>query len=140
MTADETKALLHRWYGEMWAKGRAELIPELVGPTYTRHEMSGTRVVTAEEYRDQTAAFMGQVKIDDLRYGLIAEGDKVCAIGSWRFTPPAEVGADPVSKHWDWVQVFRAENGRLVETWLSGIGMDSNWSDEAWKSIAGVRR
>lgn len=140
MTAHETKALLRRWYDEMWAKGAADLIPELAGPVYTRHEMGGTRRVTAEEYRDQTAAFLTQISVDDLRYSLVAEGDKVCAIGSWRIKPaePVEgVAGDPADagKQWDWVQLFRAEDGRLVETWLSGIGMDSGWQDVAWRSF-----
>jgi hypothetical protein len=135
MTTDETKALLHRWYGEMWSQGRAELIPELAGPIYTRHEMGGTRVVTAEEYRDQTAGLLSKVTIRDLRYGMIAEGDKVCVIGSWRFSGPSESGKDSTPTPWDWVQMFRAENGKLVETWLSGISMESNWSDDTWQSL-----
>lgn len=129
MTAEETKALLTRWYDEMWAERNANLIPELAGPTYTRHEMAGTRVVTAEEYREQSAGFMSQVEIHDLRYALIAEGDKVCALGSWVLN-----GAQ-----WDWVQLFRAENGKLVETWLSGIGMESKWGPDVVAS-AGARR
>lgn len=52
MTTDETKYLLHRWYGEMWGQGQVDLIPELAGPAYTRHEMGGTRTVTAEEVWD----------------------------------------------------------------------------------------
>ncbi len=135
MTADETKALLHRWYGEMWLQGHADLIPELVGPSYTRHEMGGTRIVTAEEYRDQTAAFLAKVTIRDLRYGMVAEGDKVCVIGSWLFSGPADSDTEPLARHWDWVQMFRAEKGKLVETWLSGIGMESNWSDDTWQSL-----
>ena len=135
--AEETKALLRRWYDEMWAKGRAELIPELAGPVYTRHEMGGTRSVTAEEYRDQTAAFMSQIRVESLRYRLVAEGDKVCAIGTWRIKgvdgAPGDWGEE--GKQWDWVQVFRAENGRLVETWLSGIGMESNSQDIVWQSF-----
>ena len=134
MNAEETKALLHRWYGEMWSQGRAELIPELAGPVYTRHEMGGTRTVTAEEYRDQTSRFLTQIQIRDLEYGLVAEGDKVCAIGKWRvFGLPGDDAGE--GKQWDWVQLFRAEQGRLVETWLSGIGMDSNWGDPVWSNL-----
>ena len=122
---EANKALMRRWYDEMWANLDFALIPELAGPTYTRHEMGGTRVVTAEEYRDQTKGVMAAVDIADMRYALIAEGDKVCALGSWTFA-----GA-----HWDWVQLFRAERGRLVETWLSGIGMDSHWGPDAYASV-----
>ena len=134
MKAEETKALLHRWYGEMWSQGKAELIPELAGPTYTRHEMSGTRTVTADEYRDQTAAFMNQITVCDLEYSLIAEGDKVCAIGSWRLVGlPDDTSGE--GKQWDWVQLFRAEHGKLVETWLSGIAMESSWGPATWASL-----
>ncbi len=128
MSTEETKALLRRWYDEMWSKKNANLIPELVGPTYTRHEMGGTRVVTAEEYREQTSPFMAQIEISDLRYSLIAEGDRVCAVGSWKVN----------GKQWDWVQLFRAENGVLVETWLSGIGFESNWGTDVYADLEPV--
>ena len=125
MNAEETKALLRRWYDEMWGKQNPELILELVGPTYTRHEMGGTRVVTPQEYYEQSAGFMSQVKIENFRYVLVAEADKVCALGSWELN-----GA-----HWDWVQLFRGENGKLVETWLSGIGMESQWGPEVYANV-----
>ena len=68
------------------------------------------------------------------RYGLVAEGDRVCAVGSWRLRGlPGDESPD--GKQWDWVQLFRAENGRLVETWLSGIGMDSAWGADTWASL-----
>ena len=117
MSAENTKRVLRRWYDEMWSKKNSDLILELVGPVYTRHEMGGTRTVTPEEYRAQTSGFMAQIEITDMRYSLVAEGDKVCAIGSWKVS----------GKQWDWVQVFRVEDDRLVETWLSGIGMESGW-------------
>ena len=117
MSAENTKRVLRRWYDEMWSKKNSDLILELVGPVSTRHEMGGTRTVTPEEYRAQTSGFMAQIEITDMRYSLVAEGDKVCAIGSWKVS----------GKQWDWVQVFRVEDDRLVETWLSGIGMESGW-------------
>ena len=80
---------------------------------------------------------MTQISVHDLRYSLIAEGDKVCAIGSWvlKGADGTEGPFGPDGKQWDWVQVFRAENGRLVETWLSGIGMESNWQDVTWSNL-----
>jgi hypothetical protein len=138
--AEEAEVVLRRWYDEMWGQLRPELISELVGPVYTRHETGGTRRVTPEEYRAQTTPFMAQISIEDLRYSLIAEGDKVCAVGSWRIKAAegAQGGADvwgPDGKQWDWVQLFRVEGRRLVETWLSGIGMESAWQDEVWKNL-----
>lgn len=120
-TAEESKAALARWYDEMWFRKNFELVPECVGPTYTRHESGGTRTITAEEYRDFLVEHMSAVEIADGRYRLIAEDDHVVAIGSWTFN----------GQQWDWVQAFRVENHKLVETWLSGIGTDTMWGPDA---------
>lgn len=123
MSTEQTKAVLRRWYDEMWSKKNADLIPELAGPVYVRHEPGGTRSVTAEEYREQTAAVCAGWEITDLRYSLVGEGDLVVAIGSWK------INGDPM----DWVQAFRVENGKLVETWLSGIA--KVWDDAVYASL-----
>ena len=122
MPADAAKAVLRRWYDEMWFPGNWSLVTELAGPTYTRHEMGGTRVVTAEEYQEQVRSLCEAVTFTDLRYDLIGEDDRVVAIGTWKVD-----GAQ-----WDWVQAFRARDGKLVETWLSGIGFESNWAPEVF--------
>ena len=62
-TAEESKAALVRWYDEMWFRKNFELVPECVGPNYTRHEPGGTRTITAEEYRDFLVEHMGAVEI-----------------------------------------------------------------------------
>jgi len=128
MSAENPKGVLRRWYDEMWSKKDSGLILELVGPVYTRHEMGGTRSVTPEEYRAQTSGFMEQIEITDMRYSLFAEGDKVCAIGTWKVN----------DNQWDWVQVFRVADDRLVETWLSGIGMESNWTPDVYANTGPV--
>lgn len=121
-TADQTKAVLRRWYDEMWSAKNADLILDLVGPQYVRHEMNGTRSVTPEEYREQVAGLQAAIEISDFRYDLIAEDDRVVAIGTWKVD----------GQQWDWVQAFRVEHGRLVETWLSGIGFESQWGPEVF--------
>ena len=118
-TAEESKAVLGRWYDDMWAKKDFALVPEIAGPLYTRHEASGSRTVTAEEYRDSLLG-LADAEIADLRYHLIAEGDRVVAIGSWMFN----------GQQWDWVQAFRVENHKLVETWLTGIAFSANWAPD----------
>lgn len=119
-TTEQTRAVLARWYDEMWFQQNWQLVPELAGPVYTRHEMSGSRQVTAEEYQEQVRSLCEAVTISDGRYRLIAEDDRVVAIGSWKVD----------GKQWDWVQAFRVEGGKLVETWLSGIGFESEWAPE----------
>ena len=117
---EANKALLRRWYDEMWSQCAFELIPELAGPLYTRHDVVGTRTVTAEEYRDQLLESAKEWTISDFRYFLMAEGDYVTAIGSWKINGAMQ---------WDWVQTFRVEAGRLVETWLPAMATDGQWTE-----------
>ncbi len=119
MTREEdNKALLRRWYDEMWASCNFALIPELAGPSYTRHDMVGTREVSAEEYRDQLFETSRSWSITDFRYFLMAEGDYVTAIGSWRVNDAMQ---------WDWVQTFRIASGKIVETWLPAMATEGKW-------------
>ena len=119
MTTEEAnKALLRCWYDEMWANLDFGLIPELAGPTYTRHDIRGTRAVTAEEYRDELLPVADQWAISDFRYFLMAEGDYVTAIGTWKINGQMQ---------WDWVQTFRVEDGKLVETWLPAMATEGKW-------------
>ncbi len=88
--------MLRRWYDEMWGAQNPDLVPELAGPVYVRHEMGGTRSVTAEEYQQQVAALCSQAEFTDLRYRLIAEDDHVVAIGSWKWTATSGTGCRPL--------------------------------------------
>ena len=116
----DNKALMRRWYDEMWEPCNFALIPELAGPNYTRHDLMGTRTVTAEEYRDQLTAFGAEWKITDFNYFLMAEKNFVTSIGSWIIDG---------KQQWDWVQTFRVEGGKLVETWLPAMGgNDVRWT------------
>lgn len=120
MTREEAnKALLRRWYDEMWARLDFARIPELAGPIYTRHDVRGTRAVTAEAYRDELLAVATQWTISDFSYFLMAEGDYVTSIGTWKVNGTMQ---------WDWVQAFRIENGKLVETWLPAFDSDGKWT------------
>lgn len=118
---EDNKAILRRWYDEMWAHNRFEIVPELAGPHYTRHDMVGTRTVTAEEYRDQLLQTSKDWRISDFHYFLMAEGDYVTAIGTWKIDE---------SMQWDWVQTFRIEDGRIVETWLPAMATEGRWTSQ----------
>ena len=120
MTREEAnKALMRRWYDEMWSNFDFDLIPELAGPTYTRHDVRGTRAVTAEQYRDELLPLKDVWSISDFRYFLMAEGDYVTAIGTWKINGEMQ---------WDWVQTFRVEDGKLVETWLPAMATEGQWA------------
>jgi len=116
---EANKALLRRWYDEMWAHCAFELIPEIAGPDYTRHDVMGTRTVTAEEYRDQLLESAKDWQVSDFGYFLMAEGEYVTAIGTWKINGAMQ---------WDWVQTFRIEKNRIVETWLPAMATDGKWT------------
>lgn len=118
----DAAAVVTRWYDEMWAPGNWRLVPELAGPTYTRHEFGATRVVTADEYQSQVRGVCESWDISEMRYRLLAADEHVTAIGSWLVD----------GSQWSWVQVFRVESDKLVETWLSGIHTDGAWAAEVF--------
>ena len=123
---ENNKSLMRRWYDEMWQPCNFDLIPELTGPHYTRHDMMGTRTVTGEEYRDSLKMFGATWTIRDFNYFLMSEGNFITSIGSWVVENFDGQGAEA---QWDWVQSFRVEDDRLVETWLPAMGgTDTQWA------------
>ena len=111
MDTESTKALLRRWYDEMWFPRNSALVPELAGPIYTRHEFGASRQVTAEEYETQVRSLQETHEFTDMRYRLVGEDDHVVAIGTW------------------------LANGKLVETWLSGLHTESDWGPDVIRTI-----
>lgn len=104
---------LTRWYNEMWGQCNPDLIPELANTPYLRHDMTGANnLLKAEEYQAITTSIKGRV-VEDFTYYLVAEGDYIGALGRY-----IRDGND----QWDWVQLFRLEDGLLSETWLPAMG------------------
>ncbi len=116
---EANKALLHRWYGEMYEQRRfEELAPQLCGPVFTRHEASGTFDVTAEEHgarlatavaaRDAEAGATTMIPA----YHVFAAGDRVGVI--------ADSG-----RSGSYVQTWRVDNNKFVESWWAGFASAS---------------
>ena len=81
--SQENKALTERWFEEVWNKGRAEAIREMVTEDLVVHGLSdakGEAIKGVKEFDRFHSQFVNafpniQVKVEDL----IAEGDKVAA-------------------------------------------------------------
>jgi len=124
---EKNKAVIRRWIEVMYGEGRFELMPELAGPKYLRHEKTGTFTVDVEDYwkviRDRYGG-AEKAKTLEQSYELIAEGDKVCIIGTSRgFREGGESDSDVLN----YVQVFRLLNGKIVETWFPGFVLNVEW-------------
>ena len=113
-TEQRNLATLRRWYNDMWGQANADLVTELANTQYLRHDMTGANnLLQAEEYQAMTRAGSEGRVVEDFTYYLVAEGDYVGALGRY-----IRDGND----QWDWVQIFRLEDGRLSETWLPAMG------------------
>ena len=125
---ERNKAVLRRWNDEMYANRRWELMPELAGPLYIRHDSTGTYTVTIEEHMKNVKELYGvSEKIQESEegsYELIAEGDKVCVL-SW-FKGYRKGGEGDLDLY-NSVQLFRLEAGKIVETWFPGFVKNVEW-------------
>eukprot|EP00903_Cladosiphon_okamuranus_P003394 g3392.t1 len=118
-------------------EGRCEhiyftLVPEHTADFYLRHDPSGPATkLTGEEYGEICVIAMQGMQTADFQFFFVTEGDFVAALGRLIFTD---------DRQWDWVQLFRLEDGRLAETWLPGMGVTVPMAyprpDTAWKPDA----
>ena len=106
MTAEDTLRVIHAWYG---MRGDWTRVIELAGPEYIRHEPAGTRIVTAEQVREELNA---RGYLIQWEYNAFADGDIAFVTWVARDTPRGDMSG---------VQVYRVDGGKLVETWISGI-------------------
>jgi predicted ester cyclase len=124
--AEANATLFVRWNDEAWHQGRLELVPQLAGPAYVRHEASGTRTVTAAQYAQEMAAL--RAAIPDVRFAVhdcFAEGDRIWT--RWTLVGTAARTGAPIRRMGS--QSYRVSQGRLVETWVTMV------ADAAWPEV-----
>ena len=122
--SQDNKALTERWFEEVWNKGRAEAIRELVAEDLVVHGLSdakGEAIKSVKEFDRFHSQFVNafpniQVKVEDL----IAEGDKVAArcTVSAKHTGDA-LGFAPTHADVDFtgIAIVRIKDGKIVEAW-----------------------
>ena len=122
--SQDNKALTERWFEEVWNKGRAEAIRELVTEDLVVHGLSdakGEAIKSVKEFDRFHSQFVNafpniQVKVEDL----IAEGDKVAArcTVSAKHTGDA-LGFAPTHADVDFtgIAIVRIKDGKIFEAW-----------------------
>ncbi len=119
----ENVALLHRWFEEVWNKGRPEAIDEMLDPDGIVHGLgeAGVEVRGAVGFVPFFARFRGtfpdiNITIEDT----IAEGDKVAARWTARMTHEGD-GLDfaPTGRAVTitGMSIIRVADGRIAEAW-----------------------
>ena len=100
----------------MWHEGQYDLIPGCLGKVYIRHDESGTRQVTPEEYAAEIAA--ARRERPDTRF--VVYDHEIASGRAWfRFTLMWKDTATGETRTRAGMQVYRTEGGRLAETWLT---------------------
>jgi steroid delta-isomerase-like uncharacterized protein len=116
----ENKALVRRWFEEVWNKGRADAIDEMLASHAVVHGL-GSGVLGPTEFKAFHSAYRNAfpdvtIRVDDI----VAEGDIVAA--RWSGTGTHRGGglgfaATGRGIHFSGMVFVRVQNGRLVEGW-----------------------
>lgn len=122
--SEENKALIQRWFEEVWNQGRKEAIGELLSDDGVIHglvDANGNPVRGLQGFQEFHAQFRGafpdiNVSVDDI----IAEGDKVVARCSVRGRHTGEhlgISATNAPVQFEGVAIVRIKGGKIVEAW-----------------------
>ena len=122
MTIQQHKALIRRFYEEVWSKGNLDAAEDIFADNYVRHDLRPGNPATGPEGQKRIAADF-RAAFPDLHMTIdlmIAEGDMVVArwttegtnTGPWGTVPPTGKRA-----RFSGVNIFRIQNGKVVELW-----------------------
>ena len=122
MGVEENKALVRRFYEEVWDKGNLEVADEIFAADYVRHDPRATDAAAGPEGQKRVAGDFRRA-FPDLRFEvelIVAEGDLVAARwhasgthnGRWATVEPTGRAID-----YSGVNFFRIDGGKVVEIW-----------------------
>jgi steroid delta-isomerase-like uncharacterized protein len=122
--ADQNETLLHRWFEEVWNKGRADAIDQMFASEGIAHgltDQNGNELRGPEGFKPFFESFRNafpdlQVVIEDT----VVEGDKVAARCTVRGTHKGEgIGFAATDKPVEFtgMTIVRVKDGKIVEAW-----------------------
>lgn len=125
-TQEANKALIRRWFEEVWNKGRAEAISEMMSEECVSHGLSGD---SDNPLRGATGflPFHAQFReafphIEVIVEDVLAEADKVaarCSVKGKHEGDSLGFKATEAMVDFDGIGIGRVENGMFVEVWNS---------------------
>ena len=122
MSAEANKALVRRFYEEVWGSGNYDVADEVFAGDYVRHDLRAGEPEPGPEGQKQVAAAFREA-FPDLSWSVdfvLADGDFV--VGRWTATgthlgPWAGVSATGRPMRFSGVNIFRFADGKVVELW-----------------------
>jgi steroid delta-isomerase-like uncharacterized protein len=127
-TTEQNKAVIRRFF-EAWNRRQPDVFDDLVAPDVVRHceatpGVEARSVEQVKEFlRQDTAVFPDSLQTVKL---LVAEGDLVAAWTTYEGTQQGPMGPFPASgrrAQFDFGAVFRIENGKIAEWWVTWDNM-----------------
>ena len=122
MGDDDARALVRRWWHDIWGDGNLDAVDELCTDPYIRHTSLGTEHISRAEYKKRLGQTMhvlrgAQTTIDDE----VVVDDKV-----WTRATSRGVNLTTEDRQvMTWIVVHRIEGGRIAETWAATLpGVD----------------
>jgi steroid delta-isomerase-like uncharacterized protein len=122
MSIEQNKALVRRFYDEVWSKGNVDAADDIFAADYVRHDLRPGNPLTGPAGQKKIAADF-RAAFPDLRQTIdliVAEGDLVVARWTMEGTNTGPWGGvAPTDKHAKiaGVNIFRIANGKVVELW-----------------------
>ena len=122
MSIHQNKALVRRFYEEVWGKGQGDVSHEVFHDDYVRHDLRPSAAEPGAAGQAKIAAEF-RLAIPDLHWQvdlILADGDFV--VGRWTATgtQTGPWGAiEPSGKpiEFSGVNIFRFKNGKVAEIW-----------------------
>ena len=122
MGLDENKALVERFYDQVWDAGNVDVAEEVFAEDYVRHDLRPSEALPGPAGQAKIAADF-RAAFPDLHMELdliLAEGDLVAARWTTEGTntgPWAGRAATGKNARFSGVNIFRIEGGKVVELW-----------------------
>lgn len=122
MSADKNKALVRRFYEEVWDRGNSDFVYEVFADNYVRHDLRATEALPGPEGQKKIADDF-RAAFPDLRITvdlIVGEGDYV--VGRWTASGTHRGSWGPIEATgrevtFSAVNIFRFEDGKVVEIW-----------------------
>jgi steroid delta-isomerase-like uncharacterized protein len=122
MSTEENKALVRRFYEEVWDRGNTDFAFEVFADDYVRHDFRSTEALPGPTGQKKIADDF-RAAFPDLRVtvGLVV-GDGEFVVGRWTATG-THAGAwgalEPTGRRvtFSAANIFRFENGKVAEIW-----------------------
>jgi len=122
--SEENKALIRRWFEEVWNKGRAEAIAEMLAADAVVHGLSDDAAKPLRgsagflPFHTQFREAFPEIKV--IVEDAIAEGDKVvarCSVRGKHTGDSLGFEATQAQVEFTGIAIVRVKDGKLVEAW-----------------------